>query len=128
MVFVDGGSAFSSACLQPVLCDIDTRACIICCEGPDPSFGASSEKAVANFLVSKAETILEVFHSENSNKNTWLSDLNGDSSHDWRDMKIQKEQVIRVEDTDGDGSADKNQIVVDDFNDETTDAMGGVLK
>ncbi len=65
---------------------------------------------------------------ENSSKNTWLSDLNGDSSHDWRDMKIQKEQVIRVEDTDGDGIADKNQVVVDDFNDETTDAMGGVLK
>lgn len=65
---------------------------------------------------------------ENSSKNGWLSDLNGDSSHDWRDMKIQKEQVIRVEDTDGDGIADKNQVVVDDFNDETTDAMGGVLK
>ncbi len=65
---------------------------------------------------------------ENSDKNKWLSDLNGDSSHDWRDMTIQKEHVYRVEDINGDGIADKSQLVVEDFNDEVTDAAGGVLK
>jgi len=65
---------------------------------------------------------------ENSKRNTWLSDLNGDSSRDWRDMTVQKEHVYRVEDSDGDGLADRSQLVVDDFNDETTDAAGGVLK
>ncbi len=53
---------------------------------------------------------------------------NGDSSRDWRDMTVQKEQVWRVEDANGDGLADKSQLVVEDFHDEVTDAAGGVLK
>ncbi|MFZ9660540.1 MAG: HEAT repeat domain-containing protein [Chitinophagaceae bacterium] len=65
---------------------------------------------------------------ENSSKNLWLRDVNGDSSHDWRDMTVEKEHIYRVEDTNGDGIADKSQLVVEDFNDETTDAAGGVLK
>ena len=70
----------------------------------------------------------KVLAPELSAKNTWLKDLNGDSSHDWRDMTVQKERVYRVEDVNGDGIADKSQIVVEDFNDETTDAMGGIMK
>jgi quinoprotein glucose dehydrogenase len=69
-----------------------------------------------------------VLAPENSEKNKWLADLNGDSSHDWRDMTVQKEHVYRVEDVNGDGIADKSQLVVEDFHDETTDAMGGILK
>lgn len=64
---------------------------------------------------------------ENSKKNTWLKDVNGDSSHDWRDMTVEKENVYRLEDTNGDGVADKSQLVVDDFHDETTDVAGGLL-
>ena len=30
---------------------------------------------------------------ENSPRNTWLADLNGDGSHDWRDLTIEKEKV-----------------------------------
>jgi quinoprotein glucose dehydrogenase len=65
---------------------------------------------------------------ENSAKNTWLADLNGDSSHDWRDMTLEKENIYRLKDTDGDGIADQSQLVVDDFHDEVTDVAGGVLK
>ena len=65
---------------------------------------------------------------ENSKKNKWLADLNGDSSHDWKDMTVEKEFVYRVEDTNGDGIADQSQKVVADFNDETTDVAGSVLK
>lgn len=64
---------------------------------------------------------------ENSDKNQWLSDLNNDGSHDWRDMKIEKEHVYRVEDKNGDGTAEFSQLVVEDFNDETTDVAGAVL-
>ena len=64
---------------------------------------------------------------ENSKKNTWLKDLNGDSSHDWRDMTVEKENVFRLEDINGDGVADQSQLVVDDFHDEVTDVAGGVL-
>jgi quinoprotein glucose dehydrogenase len=69
----------------------------------------------------------KVLSPENSDKNKWLADLNGDGSHDWKDMTIEKEHVYRVEDTDGDGIADQSQLVVEDFNDEVTDAAGGVL-
>lgn len=65
---------------------------------------------------------------ENSKKNTWLADMNGDSSHDWRDMTIEKDNVYRLKDTDGDGVADQTQLVVDDFHDEVTDVAGGVTK
>ncbi len=64
---------------------------------------------------------------ENSDKNKWLKDMNKDSSHDWRDMLVEKEKVYRVEDINGDGLADKSQLVVDDFHDEVTDVAGGVL-
>ena len=70
----------------------------------------------------------KVLSPENSSKNQWLADLNGDGSHDWRDMKIEKEHVYRLEDRDGDGVADRSQLVVEDFHDETTDAAGGVMK
>jgi quinoprotein glucose dehydrogenase len=64
---------------------------------------------------------------ENSKRNKWLDDLNGDSSHDWRDLTIEKEHVYRLDDVSGDGVADQAQMVVDDFHDEVTDVAGGVL-
>jgi quinoprotein glucose dehydrogenase len=64
----------------------------------------------------------------NSDKNKWLEDINKDGSHDWKDMAIEKEHVYRVDDTDGDGLADQVQLVIEDFNDEVTDAAGGVMK
>jgi quinoprotein glucose dehydrogenase len=69
-----------------------------------------------------------ILSPENSKKNEWLKDLNGDGSHDWKDLTVQKEHVYRVEDTSGDGVADQSQLVVEDFYDEVTDAMGGILK
>lgn len=68
-----------------------------------------------------------VLSPENSKKNDWLKDLNGDGSHDWRDMTVEKENVFRIEDTSGDGVADQTQLVVDDFHDEVTDVAGGVM-
>lgn len=76
----------------------------------------------------KRAFLKKVLAPELSAKNEWLADLNKDGSHDWRDLTIQKEHIYRIEDTDGDGFADKSQLVVEDFNDETTDAAGGVLK
>jgi quinoprotein glucose dehydrogenase len=64
---------------------------------------------------------------ENSKRNGWLDDLNGDSSHDWKDLTVEKEHVYRLDDVSGDGVADQSQLVVDDFHDEVTDVAGGVL-
>ncbi|GAB2519131.1 HEAT repeat domain-containing protein [Spirosoma aerophilum] len=68
-----------------------------------------------------------VLSPENSKKNEWLKDVNGDGSHDWRDMTVEKENIFRIEDTNGDGVADMTQLVVDDFHDEVTDVAGGVM-
>lgn len=75
----------------------------------------------------KRAFLRKVLAPENSKNNLWLKDVNGDSSHDWRDMTVEKENVYRVQDTDGDGIADKSQLVVDDFHDEVTDVAGGLL-
>lgn len=69
----------------------------------------------------------EELSPENSARNTWLADLNGDGSHDWRDLTIEKEKVYRVEDLSGDGVADRSQLIVDDFHEEITDVAGGVF-
>jgi len=62
-----------------------------------------------------------------SSENTWLTDLNGDGSHDWRDMTVQKEEIYTLKDTDGDGYADQSQMIVQDFNEEVTDVAGAVM-
>jgi putative membrane-bound dehydrogenase-like protein len=75
----------------------------------------------------KRAFLRRILSPENSDKNKWLTDLNGDSSHDWRDMTIEKDMVYRLEDKNGDGVADFSQLMVNDFNDEVTDVAGGVL-
>ena len=69
----------------------------------------------------------KILSPENSKKNEWLTDVNGDSSHDWRDMTVEKENVYKMEDVNGDGVADRTQLIVDDFHDEVTDVAGGLL-
>lgn len=66
--------------------------------------------------------------SERSSENTWLKDLNGDGSHDWRDMTIEGNEIFQIKDTDGDGLADWAQRQVNDFTDEVVDVAGGLLK
>jgi len=65
---------------------------------------------------------------ERSSENTWLLDLNGDGSHDWKDMTVEKNEVYKLRDTDGDGLADWSQLQVQDFHDEVTDVAGGIMK
>lgn len=75
----------------------------------------------------KRAFLRKVLSPENSKKNEWLVDLNGDGSHDWKDMTVEKEQVYRLEDTSGDGIADLSQLVVEDFHEEVTDVAGAIL-
>lgn len=76
----------------------------------------------------KRNFLHRVLSPENSASNTWLADLNGDGSHDWKDLTIEKEQVFSIEDISGDGIADQSQLVIEDFHTEVTDAAGGILK
>jgi hypothetical protein len=43
---------------------------------------------------------------ERSAQNEWLADLNGDGSHDWKDMLEERNEVFQLKDTDGDGITD----------------------
>jgi len=65
---------------------------------------------------------------ERSSENTWLKDLNGDGSHDWKDMLVERNEVYQLKDTDGDGLADWSQMQVYDFHEEVTDVAGGIMK
>ena len=67
------------------------------------------------------------FAPENSEKNTWLTDLNGDGIHDWHDLTIEKEEIWKLEDKNGDGFADQGTRVLNQFNQEVTDVAGGLL-
>lgn len=57
----------------------------------------------------------------------WLPDLDGDGSHDWRDLTVQTERVYRIRDASGDGLADTSERLLEGFNTEVTDVIGGVL-
>ena len=67
------------------------------------------------------------FSPENSEKNAWLPDLNGDGLHDWKDLAVEQEEVYRISDQSGDGIADMSQLFLKDFNQEITDVAGAVL-
>ena len=69
----------------------------------------------------------KIFAPENSEKNTWLKDLNGDGSHDWKDLAVEKEEIWKIEDKDKDGFADRSTRIFNGFNDEVTDVTGGIL-
>lgn len=69
----------------------------------------------------------ETFASEKSDENSWLKDLNNDSIHDWKDLTVEKEEVWKLEDLDGNGIADKATRILNDFNEEITDVAGALL-
>lgn len=69
----------------------------------------------------------ETFAPEKSEENEWLKDLNNDSIHDWRDLAVEKEEIWRLEDRNGDGLADRSTRILSDFNEEITDVAGALL-
>jgi putative membrane-bound dehydrogenase-like protein len=69
----------------------------------------------------------KTFAPENSEKNKWLKDLNEDGSHDWKDLTVEKDEIWRVEDINGDGIAETSTKVFVGPSEEITDVAGGVL-
>jgi quinoprotein glucose dehydrogenase len=64
---------------------------------------------------------------ERSADNAWLDDVNKDGSRDWRDLLVKKERISRIEDTNGDGVADRSTVLIEDFHTEETDVAGGLV-
>ncbi|NNE75962.1 MAG: heme-binding protein, partial [Pricia sp.] len=69
----------------------------------------------------------DTFAPEKSDENEWLADLNGDGSHDWKDLAVEKEEVWMLEDSNQDGIADRSTRILEDFNEEITDVAGALL-
>ncbi len=69
----------------------------------------------------------ETFAPEKSDENKWFPDLNNDGSHDWHDLKVEQDEIWRVEDSNGDGMADVSTRVIRDFHEEITDVAGALL-
>ncbi|HEA21246.1 MAG TPA: c-type cytochrome [Pricia antarctica] len=67
------------------------------------------------------------FAPEKSEENEWHADLNGDGSHDWKDLAVEKEEVWMLEDTNDNGIADRSTRILEDFNEEITDVAGALL-
>lgn len=85
-----------------------------------PSIGLQTVEDRRAFLRS-------TFAPEKSNENSWLKDLNEDGSHDWKDLAVEKDEIWRLEDKNGDGLADVSTRILNDFHDEVTDVAGGIL-
>ena len=69
----------------------------------------------------------KTFATENSEKNAWLPDLTGDGIHDWHDLTVEKDEIWKLEDKNGDGYADQGTRILNQFNEEVTDVAGGLL-
>lgn len=62
----------------------------------------------------------------NENKE-WLTDRNGDGTHDYQDLREVTERIRLIEDTDDDGKADKSTLYASNFNEEFTGVAAGVM-
>ena len=66
--------------------------------------------------------------TELSDKNTWITDFNKDGVRDFRDLMGVPERIFRIEDTNGDGIADKSTVVFEGFNEDiAADILGGIM-
>ena len=70
----------------------------------------------------------ETLAPENSAANQKrVQDLNQDGSHDWRDLMALSERIHVLEDSDGDGLADRMDLFADGFQSEVSGIAAGVL-
>lgn len=75
----------------------------------------------------RREFLRKTFAPEKSKENEWLADLNNDGSHDWHDLTVERDQILLIEDRDGDGVADISSVFAESPHTEVTDVAGGVL-
>ena len=75
----------------------------------------------------RREFVRSELDPERSEYNTWLEDYNEDGIIDWQDLTVQKESIRMLEDTSGNGFANKSTIFIRDFNDMLSDVAGAVL-
>ncbi len=75
----------------------------------------------------RRENIKRLLADDGPFNNPWLTDLNGDSKKNWHDLETKSELLHLLEDTNGDGKADKSTLFSAGFDDVVTGVLGGVL-
>lgn len=75
----------------------------------------------------RRDFLRKTFAPEKSAENEWLADLNEDGSHDWHDLTVERDQILLIEDRNGDGVADRSRVFAESPHTEVTDVAGGVL-
>ncbi|MAJ50250.1 MAG: heme-binding protein [Flammeovirgaceae bacterium] len=85
-------------------------------------------RSIALQTVEERRSLLkDIFATEKSEQNSWLKDLNSDGMHDWRDLAVERDEVWKLQDLDGDGMAEISTRVLNDFHNEITDVAGALL-
>lgn len=86
-----------------------------------------TESITLETIEDRREFVHRKLATERSEENTWLADHNEDGVHDWRDLKVSKESIFRIEDNTGNGHANQRTVFIRDFHDVITDVAGAVL-
>ncbi|WP_149303648.1 HEAT repeat domain-containing protein [Pareuzebyella sediminis] len=111
------GNVYITRAVRPKHSEFDIRGYQ---EWMTPSISFQSVEDRRNFLH-------RTFAPEKSDENEWLEDLNGDGSHDWKDLAVEKDEVWKIEDSNGDGIADRSTRILADFDEEIADVAGALL-
>ncbi|MBV6642505.1 MAG: HEAT repeat domain-containing protein [Cyclobacteriaceae bacterium] len=112
----DFGRAYLTRAIRPYNSEFDIRGHR---DWMTPSIGFQSVEDRRAFLRS-------TFAPEKSKENEWLADLNGDGSHDWRDLAVEMDEIWQIEDQDQDGYADIAKRIYQLPSEEVTDVAGAL--
>lgn len=113
----DEGRVYITRAVRPKHSEFDIRGYQ---EWMTPSISFQSVEDRRDFLH-------RTFAPEKSDENEWLEDLNGDGSHDWKDLAVEKDEVWKIEDSNDDGIADRATRILADFDEEVADVAGALL-
>ncbi len=112
----DYGRAFLTRAIRPYNSEFDIRGHR---DWMTPSISFQSVEDRRAFLRS-------TFAPEKSSENEWLTDLNGDGSHDWRDLAVEMDEIWQIEDENQDGYADVAKRIYQLPSEEVTDVAGAL--
>ena len=112
----EDGKVYATSVLRRKAADLDIR-----------QFRSWVEKDLSLRTVEEKRAFLRSeLTPENAKKYRKIGDQNKDGVIDWKDLTVLTDRVIVLEDTDGDGIADKADTYAEGFNTEVTGIAGGL--
>ncbi len=112
----DYGRIYITRAIRPFNSEFDIRGHR---DWMTPSIGLQSVEERRAFLRT-------TFAPEKSAENEWLKDLNGDGSHDWKDLTVEMDELWQISDENQDGYADIAKRIYQLPAEEITDVAGAL--